>query len=101
MDILKKIKSYRAEGYCPCCGYRIFREETISTYDICPICFWEDESLVKKSIDEAYGPNHVSLTQAQRNFLDFGAKEKKTEENTREPKEDEIQHPEWPWLAEE
>jgi hypothetical protein len=27
---------------CPCCGYRVFREEP-GSYDICPVCGWEDD----------------------------------------------------------
>ena len=27
---------------CPCCGYKTLNEK--GGYDICPICFWEDES---------------------------------------------------------
>ena len=27
---------------CPCCGYRVFREQP-GSYDNCPVCGWEDD----------------------------------------------------------
>ena len=29
---------------CPCCGYFMFKEPP-NSYDICEICFWEDDAL--------------------------------------------------------
>lgn len=29
---------------CPCCGYRTL-EEPPGTFDICEICFWEDDGV--------------------------------------------------------
>jgi hypothetical protein len=57
---------------CPCCGY-----ETIDgrgNYDICPICWWEDDG---QDNDDANvvrsGPNsNVSLTRARISFLTHG-----------------------------
>ena len=40
------IKLYRGEIVkytCPCCGYKTLDEEPPNTYDICEICFWEDD----------------------------------------------------------
>ena len=28
---------------CPCCGYPTLSEEPPGTYEICPVCFWEDD----------------------------------------------------------
>lgn len=34
-----------AERYpCPCCGHLVF-EDPPGSYEICPVCFWEDEPL--------------------------------------------------------
>lgn len=30
---------------CPCCGYKTLEEEVRGSYEICPICFWEDDSV--------------------------------------------------------
>ena len=28
---------------CPCCGFYTFDEKPNGSYDICPVCFWEEE----------------------------------------------------------
>lgn len=58
---------------CPCCKYKTLSEE--SSYEICPICFWEDDGHPESIADKATGgPNHhLSLTQARYNFARLGA----------------------------
>jgi len=54
---------------CQCCRYW-----TITTsFDICRICRWEDDPAQTADPDDPYGANQVSLRQAQRNFVEFGA----------------------------
>jgi hypothetical protein len=67
---------------CPCCGYKVF-EETPGSDDICPICFWHDDLIDLETMYEPMGPNKVSLEQAQKNYAEFGAKEKRLVENVR------------------
>ena len=57
---------------CPCCGYRTIGERAV--YEICPICWWEDDGQDNMDADIVMGgPNdNVSLTQARANFLKFG-----------------------------
>jgi len=33
---------------CPCCGYLVFTEPP-GSYDICSICFWEDDPVHSSS----------------------------------------------------
>ena len=33
---------------CPCCGYKTLDDE--HEYEICPICYWEDDYLNLKTI---------------------------------------------------
>ncbi|GAA5214241.1 CPCC family cysteine-rich protein [Corallincola platygyrae] len=55
---------------CPCCDH--FTLEQRGRYEICPVCFWEDEPLLDD--DEGSAANHgVSLTDARINFLTLGA----------------------------
>ncbi|QGQ93782.1 hypothetical protein EHS13_02115 [Paenibacillus psychroresistens] len=61
---------------CPCCGYRAFDEEPSGTFDICDICYWEDDNLMNENPDYWGGANGVCLRQAQRNFIKFGVSEK-------------------------
>ncbi len=46
---------------CPCCGYRTLDEEPPGTYDICEICFWEDDPVQFVDPDYEGGANTPSL----------------------------------------
>ena len=61
---------------CPCCGYYTFDKKVEGNYEICPVCFWEDDPI--QMADPLYegGANKVSLMQARRNYSEFGACEK-------------------------
>jgi hypothetical protein len=72
---------------CPCCGYETLDEEPPGTYDICEICFWEDDGVQYKDPDYRGGANHVSLREAQRNFSEYGACEERCLEHVRKPTE--------------
>ena len=81
----KKIK--RA---CPCCGHRTLGE--LAAYEVCPICYWEDDGQSDEDADEVRGgPNgDLSLSQARVNFKQFGASSKEHLKHVREPNEDEL-----------
>ncbi|MFT5619146.1 MAG: hypothetical protein ACI85I_002388 [Arenicella sp.] len=59
---------------CPCCGYRTLDEKC--DWDICKVCFWEDDCTTK--LDKISGPNHITLREGQENFLKFGACDEKS-----------------------
>ena len=54
---------------CPCCGYRSLGQR--GHYEICQICFWEDEG--DSPLDPRGGPNHMTLREARENFQRIGA----------------------------
>ena len=71
---------------CPCCGYATLQEH--SSFEICEICFWQDDGQDDPHSSEKWGgPNHVSLGQARENFMTFGAAEKKSLKFVRAPNE--------------
>ncbi|WP_212972005.1 CPCC family cysteine-rich protein [Bacillus sp. J14TS2] len=70
---------------CPCCGYKTLEEEPPGSYEICSICFWEDDG----------GANIPSLRKAQKNFLEFGACEERCIEFVRKPNKFDIKDPNW------
>lgn len=78
--------SYR----CPCCGCRTLDER--GAYDICPVCFWEDDGQDEQDAATVRGgPNgSLSLTQARANYREFGVSERRRLKNVREPLAEEL-----------
>jgi len=70
---------------CPCCGYKTLSER--GGFEICPVCFWEDDGQDDHDADLVRGgPNHsLSLTLARANFRKFGACERKHLQDVRAP----------------
>jgi hypothetical protein len=75
---------------CPCCGFLTLPE--LNTYEICPVCFWEDDGQNDSDADVVRGgPNYdLSLSQGRKNFSELGACEKKYIKNVRKPNKNEI-----------
>lgn len=84
---------------CPCCGYQTLNEEPPGTYDICGICFWEDDSVQFSDPDYEGGANTVSLRQAQQNYARFGVSELLFSDSVRQPTDQDIKDPKWRPLA--
>ena len=75
---------------CPCCGCRTLGER--GGFEICPVCFWEDDGQDDADADTVRGgPNgSLSLTQARQNFREFGASDRKSLQQVRKPTPEEI-----------
>jgi hypothetical protein len=74
---------------CQCCGYSTI--EAGADYEICPVCFWEDDGRGDEDTNEASGPNHdMSLAQARQNFREFGACDRRFLQQVRKPKPEEL-----------
>jgi hypothetical protein len=69
---------------CPCCGYLVF-DQGPGSYDICPICFWEDDAVQLEFATNGGGANRVSLVDGQRNFAALGACEEAAVAHVRPP----------------
>lgn len=46
---------------CPICGYYTFEDGLGLTYNICPVCFWEDDVIDYDDPDADTGANCASL----------------------------------------
>ena len=79
---------------CPCCRNYTMDEEPTDTYEICPVCFWEDDPIQFKNHDYEGGANRITLNEARRNYKCFGAKDKRFLCHVRPPNPDEIVKPE-------
>ncbi|MCQ2545539.1 MAG: hypothetical protein MJ144_03810 [Clostridia bacterium] len=47
---------------CPVCGMHYFSEK--DSYEICPVCGWEDDWLQRADPEYAGGANKISLNEA-------------------------------------
>jgi hypothetical protein len=86
---------------CPCCGCKTLCERT--AFEICEVCYWEDDGQDDSDADEYRGgPNgSLSLREARANYLRFGACEASMVENVRPPRPEELpeQRPDEPGVA--
>ena len=82
--------------YCPCCGYNTFDPNDRLNYNICRICYWEDDPIAFEDPDFEGGANNgISLIQARINFKKFGATEKRLVHYTQQPDKHDVLNPEW------
>lgn len=69
LDFKHEIEGVQEElSICPCCEYKTLPSK--GEYDICPVCFWEDDG---NNDPVSYSsPNHMTLAQGRKNFTEFG-----------------------------
>ena len=70
---------------CPCCG--CFTLGSCGGYDICPVCFWEDDGTSGGHLFAANG--ELTLAEARLNAA-FGACETQSKRHVRPPRGDET-----------
>ena len=78
---------------CPCCGYRTLLER--DTYELCPVCFWEDDPRESRDPNFALGANGVSVVKAQQTYLRSGAMHPSFLDKVRPPRPDEARTADW------
>lgn len=86
---MKNYKKY----CCPCCGYYTFNEPVEGYYEVCEVCFWQDDLDQKKNPSLEIGANDICLNTALKNYLSIGAVCLEGLKYIRKPLEEEI--PEW------
>ncbi len=79
---------------CPCCGHRVFAEAP-GSYDICPICGWEDDISQLRFPTMSGGANSFSLVDAQENYSRFSASRQAAIASVRPPRANEPCDPGW------
>ena len=78
---------------CPACGYMSFSEGP-GSYEICPICFWEDD-ITQLRFVRTTGANRVNLIEAQTNFKSIGVCEPRSKRFVHEPSDVDLRDPTW------
>jgi hypothetical protein len=78
-----------ANSICPCCRYLTMPYP--HSFEICPVCGWQDDGQNDQDADEVKGgPNGLlSLSEARRNYLALGVVDMQSASNVRPPREDE------------
>lgn len=78
---------------CPCCGYKTLPGR--GDYDLCTVCFWEDDA---DELDDAVsleGPNGQTLAEGQRTYARYGTSVLHCINKVRPPASDEPRDPDW------
>lgn len=57
---------------CPCCGFLTRTDEAYGTFDICPVCGWEDDNVQARDPDYRGGANKESLNEAREMYRTTG-----------------------------
>jgi Cysteine-rich CPCC len=74
---------------CPCClNYTL---GGVAAYDICPVCFWEDDGTTG---EHGFSPNGISLAEGQENFKAIGASKEHDLPYVRPAEPNETEHAE-------
>jgi hypothetical protein len=84
---------------CACCGYKTIEEK--GNYEICPICYWEDDPVQETDPWFEGGANTPSLYLAQVNYKKYGAMEERFISNIRAVMPEDEKDPIWRELAED
>ncbi|MFN7919242.1 MAG: CPCC family cysteine-rich protein [Bryobacteraceae bacterium] len=75
---------------CHCCGFLTLSEPGFGTFEICAVCFWEDDPVQNEDPSFAGGANRESLNEARRNYIDHGAAELACVNDVRAPRLEEV-----------
>ena len=74
---------------CTCCGCYTLTESG-GSYEICPVCFWEDDALQNRDPSYTGGANHLSLHESRKNYRKIGACEEQFLQHVRKPLPEEM-----------
>jgi hypothetical protein len=75
---------------CPCCGYKTLPDR--GAYDLCPVCWWEDEGTEPWDVSD---PNGRTLVEAQQEFLAQRLPYRLRPGKVRAPRRGEERDPDW------
>jgi hypothetical protein len=74
---------------CPCCGYLTLLTPPPGSYELCPVCDWEDDGVQFRDPDYEGGANRESLNVARANFRKLGASSPDALSQVRPPRPEE------------
>jgi len=80
---------------CPCCGYHTLTDKPPGSYDICKVCFWEDDGVQFEDHSYRGGANDECLNEARAEFETKFAKGELRSRHCRFPNDDERPRLSW------
>jgi hypothetical protein len=81
-------------GYpCNCCGFRTLADPSRGSYEICPVCFWEDDPVQNDDPSFTGGANATCLADARENYFRCGASDPRLSGLVRSARIDEVPWP--------
>jgi hypothetical protein len=92
--LLSKITGAEIKYPCPGCGYLVF-DEPPGSYEICPICFWEDDLAQLRFLLMSWGANRMSLIESQENYFRDGVSELRFPATVRTAVASDVREPQW------
>ena len=75
---------------CACCLNYTLKEEPNGSYEICEVCYWEQDNVQERDENYTGGANKLSLKDSKKNYKAFGAIELRFKTNVRKPKTNEL-----------
>ncbi|MEL1242631.1 CPCC family cysteine-rich protein [Flavobacterium sp. DGU11] len=75
---------------CPCCDYYTLKSDFENSFEMCDVCYWENDGIQLNDCNYEGGANRPSLIQARENFRRHGASEECLKEYVREPFKNEL-----------
>ncbi|MBR4467284.1 MAG: hydrolase [Clostridia bacterium] len=77
---------------CACCGCYTLSEPAGGSFEICPVCFWEDDRLQLNDPSYPGGANGISLEEARLNYQRFGVSREDLAPYVRPPRKSELRN---------
>lgn len=87
---MKHIQGANGKYNCHCCGCFTLDQEDDGSFEICAVCYWEDDGLQSDLPDYTGGANDFSLIESKANYRKFGATEERFIKHVRPPRPDEL-----------
>lgn len=73
---------------CNCCGFQTLTAS--NDYEVCPVCFWEDDPVQNEDPQYTGGANSLALEQARHNYIEIGASQREFLNKVRPPTPEEM-----------
>lgn len=93
---MNKMTNKQNKYTCYCCGYKSLLENCEG--EICPICFWEVEYFYGDDLLCFSNANHMTLYEAQENYVKMGCSKEKLLKHCRQPDYNEEKDKDWKFI---